>query len=820
MPVHSFSAVLIVCVLSTGAIPAAAGEAPALQELPTHSLRLAARSQEKLSEAIFDLIDDVTVAKVNVGDGRIDLRAGRNVYENHDVASSWTVVDHCKVRLVHPLVPATDFAAAHAGNFYASFHVDGVLGLELTNIRQVRPGLLPGPTIALDDVQAAAAETVEVDEPVRRPTFAGLTKARYSRLWNVLAFPCRAPFRPEWHRRMADGEIMSWNTYGTVELGPSLGWDLDLSGAIDSLTADVSFRTFVHGAWRISVLRENARFARVKVARTRSYGHRFSIGFGTDGYILDAGIVDVRIGNTAFYPFVYSTGRERGNTFEVAFRYDLDDARARTAYAAAVVGRLAASEQLASDAGAPVRRLGDRATRFRTTSESTRTRYAFFYRHGHQTSTTASDIRFSDAAGTTTVFRARTTNRQFWRLLWGDAERIDWDVQIDVDRDRNRRGEADALSLALSVDVDDTETDGVELHHYCVEAENAIGRPGFFPRPPIWTPLPTSAPGPGDEFDRRTRDQGPRRQVLAYGRCSFFWKATFSSDQVQRFLASDPARQWALLEAAFDQPPGTWATPWKRWRFAALSLPAAIANIPGYALNLHIDQGSVLASAERAHRLWRSAQAATDITVRVTLLAELFSDRRHAGTLIRLLRLSLIGEPVDYVVQGTSHAFGTRRAEGTTAARPDPFPEHREQLLAFDRPGARPTDDPESRVLGTTIEPLGACRWRLRFATPSEQPPAAVFVRLIERRPWRVPRTLGEVVLLREVVGLVAGVNQIDFSCGQGGLGVIFAHIASGNQYELQLASTRDGVRWGAVGGVDFGPVSGEAHASPHAHGD
>lgn len=807
-----------------------------VEEWQEPRLRSLSYRSDELASAIFDLIENIRLIDLAVGEGRVSVRVGRRVYDNHDVLGSYTVIDRFRTDFSYPLLSLSE---PLGGGFTASFSIGGRLGLEWLHIRPVLPNQFERLESPADHAKAVGDALHQAPALVWRPAsdngdgsepamwtlsggetqanqpllaFDGLTKARYSRLWNLLALPLRTPWGGSGVERLRPGEIISYLGDGRVEIGPSLGVELDIPGIDRLFSASANVRLFVDGAYRISVWREDRHYVQVKVTRLAQFGRGLSLGGATEDLVKGLVLFDHTVlrGKSAVAPFSYSHNALSGRSIDMVYRYDLRNQAAREAFHRAVLGRLGPSERLAGGAAwreqpltAAVRRIGRRVTDYRGHGRSTATRFGLIYRHYHDTSTRDADIRLDLADGGHRAWRSEANNGSRWRWIWGTQERRSYSFRVNIDRDRLNAGLTDATTLAVSGELLDSSTSASDLYEYIAEAETATGRPRFFPRPPRSFPARPQPTGLRQRDDHRLPFP-PRTTIATFGRSSFFYQVTYDEWQLARFLATPASGRWPAMEVAFGVPPGTWSTPMRRLSFAAGHAPQTLLNLPLYPFNIHLRKGSMLIEAQRAVRLWAEAAHQRDPLRRAALLAELFSTRRSSGEMARLLRVRLAGEPVSYVIQGASYAWGKMREEGVAITAVDPLPERLERRIDFDERGPHPRNDPRATLTTLDATILDRQRLQVDLTLPDGAVPRALYIRLVEQQPWRLPRTVSELVVAEDGKHVGPGANRliIDRRCGY--LSAVLAQTTGDRRYELQIAYTLDGRQWGAISSTTF----------------
>lgn len=804
-----------------------------LAEWTSQQIRWLSRSGDVLGTAIFDLLEDLDLYKIDIGDGSAKFSVGRKVFDNHDVLGSYTVVDRFRVRLDYPLytwskalddVLTVSFSADtnHEMDFLhirqvASSDFDAMIDREEVPENLIRPGWQtttadrkPEESRVWNRLLPTMAQTIRPEE---NQAFDGLSRARWNGLWNLLVVPFRVPFKPEWIDRIAIGDILSWRGSGTISAGPGISADLLIPGALEFFNPSLSYRLHVNGSFRISVLRESKHHVRVRITREAAFGRTLSLGGETDGVMhLEIFGSDVLGRLTKIIPLSANHTRSLFTGFDLVYRYDLRDPDAREAYRLAVFGQLAESDELSGGAAwrdqapdRPVQRIAERSSNGKAIHVSTAARWGSLYKQEHSSSTDHTSIVMDVGEGPKRAFRSRNFNVHRWRWFWGAQERFETNVTVWVDRDRLDAGADDAVTLTLTHEIVDTITTGDELHQYIALMEDTTGRVGFFPRPPVSLPPENFPVRNGDyDFDHRTHRDVPLVHPVRYGRSSFFAQATYSQDQLQRFLAADDSVAWSDLEQAFGHRPGTWGGTTARSWYQFVHLGETLLNVPLYPLNAHLPRGSDLASARSCLSSWRQARGSGDLIDRVTALVEMFASRRHGWALTRLLRIRLPFDEVSYVIKGSSYAFGTLREEGTGVAPLNPLPEQMTDLIEFDTLRARRNPAAGVRILRLQVTPLDHNRLEVDLTLPDGLVPLAFYVRLIEQRPWSLSRSLGAAVVGQFDRNLVGGQNRIIIDRRQGPLSDLLRLAEPGIDYTILTAISADGRTWGPISETGF----------------
>jgi hypothetical protein len=826
---------------------------PPVEQWPVKPLRGYSRNREKISAAIFDLLEDISIIDIGVGKGSLKLKAGRKIYDNHDVLGSWTVIDRFRLGYKYPLY---EYLNPFGSGFFFGFRVDGLVETDFLDIRQVLPSQydeMQKPEQRFAELESSNwfrnflhngdksdesralvdMNRSELNPPNRSPSgrestfraFDGLTRARYSRLWNMISFPGRIPFKSEWISHIQQGEIISYAGRGKVELGPSVGWSIDLTGITNILKAELSLRTWLIGQFRISIYREDERYVQVKLNRQATLGGGTSFDSGTDDVVVGFLSFESRLHRTDITPFSFGLSKARTRSFDVVYRYDLTDESARAAFDKATRGRFGDSDDLAGgldwqtvEKPRAVTKVGMRDTVADRIGKVSETRLAFLYRHKHVADLTHSDIVITLEDGSTRVFRSVARNSKMWRWVWGDQEQADHDYRISVNLDRFEAEMPDAITLTVNGDIADSDTSGREMNEYINEVESVSNRPGFFPRPLNYKPLTRfQAIDANTDFDRRGKPSVDRdaMQDYYYGRCSFFYQITYDQEQFDRFIDTPEDQMWPLLERAFAVPEGTWATPTKRFAFRMQHVVPWLLNYPLYVINVHFRNGSMLYNAQKIHDKWLMCQQRGEIHDRIRSAGKLFSNRLYGYELSRLLRARLAGEKISYVIQGTSHVFGNLRVEGQSRTAVDPITDRMDRVIDLDRSGPRQQSDALALISETNVDVQDPTHLMLNFTITGPEEPHSLFFRLVEYRSWKLPRPVGERFYLNTDHIFAAGPNSLMIDDQKSFLSEFVQRMQPDSEYELVMAYSRDGRTWGPIKQIRIPPLRTPPKTTP-----
>ena len=420
----------------------------------------------KLNASIFESLTDLELYKLGFGDNNASLafKIQRKVYNNHDILDTYTVIDFMRMPLSIPIpISLDDGLNIAGGNVGISLGLN--MSLNTTNIRQVLPrGLdkLPSLTelnqqatdlVSLDDVNANEAEppqsaSVDDDNDIDpahedRLSTGGfilenlgqvlvwrsqnpLTRARYKRILNLLTHPFRLPLTTKAFNRLDNGEIVSYALDGSIQLGGSVGWSGIEFVGMEDLSVGLNVSTYLHGGFKISIMKESDTQAQLKVSRRNGDGWAASIGVGAPQHEIFSGVMVLgsNVGRIkeSVIPFNLSVNRPQAKSFDVGYRYDLTKEKAKNAYFKACFGRLKLSEDLSQKEDSGVTKVFTREQRTQSENINYRMKLSLFLERGHLTSKRTAQAKITLGDDVHHIFRATNINSRGYDTIWDDGE--------------------------------------------------------------------------------------------------------------------------------------------------------------------------------------------------------------------------------------------------------------------------------------------------------------------------------------------------------------------------------------------------------------
>lgn len=763
------------------------------------------------------------------------VQVGRVVYDNEDVANTYSVVDHVQLNLQ---VPVYMKSLLH-GTRTVNWGLGTTEGLIINDIRQSRrkeitefytdlptlqgsvqkwyDGTLAASSAPKSSIQNSApttngANTTEVVTPNQNTAdgsndFWGsltswdpLRTAQYSQLWNIFAFPIRIPFKADGLKNLDEGEIISYNANGTVALSINIGWNFDPTSLTNLAQVGAGLSTYLEGEFEIAILKENERYAQVKVNRVFKHGYDESFG-GQEQKDLIRGFIlhrQINVSQTII-PFQFAADQNTGHTFDVGYRFDMNDPLARESYEKAVLGNFVSAETLC------VRPIGSNETPsvqkvFTVDSSDTAKSSSDEFKIGFLLSSQQSDgVAISDAKiilpdGTTNVLQAITTDEDDNSFLLGSTSKFRYKYTVYLDEDGYAQGKDGSFRLMAEGFLDDTATHGDTLHEYMDEVEGIVGVAGIFPRPPVKTPA-----APGENWWQQILDLF-NSSFVAYGHSSFYYRLSMTQAQTLEFINTPDDEIWPIMEQAYGVPPGTWANLWDRSIYGLTDDLKQFLSMNWLVTFSLPDTTSLprLAYASAFANGWSKLHQEMGEKDPVALskgLADLFSSRWFSFEQMKALRLALIKDSMGYIASGSNHTFGYIWQQKNVIADSTVF-QKLSKAENFDQPWNQTSMDLDSMVTGVQVVVGDAGDMRVSFGTKIV--PEFVYFRINEVGFFTNP-TRTELTLDNRNGQFVAGANLllIDPAHGQVDQNIL-KQLVAGHKYILSLAVSRDGNTWGA----------------------
>ena len=751
----------------------------------------------QLSNVLYDSIDQFSYSQ-NIRKFTLGLSTNRDVYSNDDIRETWTVIDHLVLNTSIPFFSFTQPIPGVPIDF--GFSIGGSTGLDFINIRQVESAKYKNfPTI--EDEKKNFVEPTKISSSLYF-TNPGLW-VQLNSIGNRIFFPGRIPLTVSHLSSMERGEIVSYSGFGAISVGGNVGWNFANVPLVDAASLGLAVSTYIKGEYRISVLKEDDRFVRVKVSKKRDVGHSTDFGGDTkEGTVYDGLVVlnsklsgKVMVGKTNFHfiPFRLDSTKVSSNVFDVVYRYDLSTDEGREAYEKAVLGQFVLSEQQsqikADHEKKPVERLFQRSGNEKSDSKSNQFQLGFLFNDQKTTITNDLDMTVVLPDGTHHVFEALATNSKEWRDWAAIYEKENFQFTVSSDLDANEKNEKESLSLTAIANIEDTWTTYNEMKSYVDQVEGVIGKTGIFPDIPKYVPVQRVI----------LKGRGNRSQRVHLGRSSFYFGLMFDHNNLDKISELSDEKIWSNLETAFEVAEGSWATRESRLKYEAMMSGLTILNVPLYLANINLRKGSNLIHATRMFKHWIALRGLTDPKERVLALRKLCSEPIYSYELIRALRLAVAGNEIKYFLTVNNSFFGNIHENGRVFSRVEEIlGQSDSHLNDIDGEHKRFAGDATSIISAVKLKNISIGKYELRFTLSKD--PGLIYFRMIRNTHFKRAHVTAEIVYPNKGK-FVKGENVLTLDADQGDIleGNLARAILPTDFNTLEMSFTVDNNNWGPV---------------------
>jgi hypothetical protein len=815
-----------------------------------------------LTHALFDAIKKFDFDLYKQDYYRLGLKVRRDVYDNQDVLNSYTVKDQFSLEAKSRNLTLKAPIATPNVSLGFSLGIGGTL--QWMNIRQVTASRYAKlPTIDqevtyLDEIGFTKKEVRKLrkeyrkkqkemarerrsqdgdedpDDPVFEPDPGGdvseidtyqssqvldpSLRPRLSRLWNPFVIPFKLPYNLKRLSKMEDGELVSWSVNGYIELGPDVGFNIaPFTGTDATLGVNAYFRTFLKGTFRVTILKENDRFVRVKLSKVRTKGYRLGLGGSGRDFELYEGFLifegsdfETRLlrQNISMIPFKFQLKKEKSNTFDVGYRFDLNYPEAVAAFKKTIWGSFHRAYELQgrrSGDDLVVERLFRKTAVNRARTFSQRLDLRFYTRNqGRRSESTNAIIQLPD--GPRQVFKEVTTVDKNWKLAWGRFEKLNYVYTISLDKTSYLQGKPNSYQLIVEANIEDSHTTGQEMQYYTRTVEQALGNDQLLPDLPAFVPL-YSRFNLDDDY---IYPENIRLKKAKYRRSSFYYGFNISQAQIEKLIQVPEEQMWPILEKAFGVGKGRWATANRRRLYRLRNIWPTIANVPLYLANVHLRRGSNVEAAKKIYRAWRSLKASMtmddegkfllddEIDRKLKILSQMFNSKHHGHEMLKVLLHSLSQEELDYFLVATNDSFGRIQERGRVTTNPEYLLNLTDASMGFERLAGGFKSNPELVIKGLKMTVNEDESVKLDFNLNHD--PKLVYFKIFKANRYQKYKVVAELVFKNKgrfkkgnntVVMDKASLNELSYLLGK--------PLELNNFYNMTVSTSKDGFSWGKV---------------------
>ena len=831
-----------------------------------------------LTQVLFDSIDDLGVDIYKHDYYKFEVDVKREVFDNQDVLNTYTVIDHLKLKLEGRNL---DLSAPNiAPNVTLGFSFGIGTSLDFMNIRQVsasKYSTLPSVEKEYDEYDIYKLSNKEIKELKRKEKKAQRKEAkrlkkiarkkskcdeennqddpicvenvdnfssdtgevtpinnyddasffdpsfrpRISKMWNLVSFPFQLPLTLKQLAKLKNGELMSYAVSGFVELGPNIGFSFIPLENEGNLGLNAYYRLFLKGKFRITVLKESARFVRVKLSRIREWGHKWGVNGSADDYEayegfllfegkkLETNILKTDLG---LIPFEFSAQKKYSKSFDVGYRYDLTTEEGQEAFKKSVFGSFGLSQEYdgrtkdGSDDVAVAKLFEKNAY-----GANRQTKYKFnlqLFERKNQKNVNSVVADLELPSGKHKVFRETKRIDKEWKTLWGAFEKLNYIYTISLDKTAYLQNKKNSFQLIIEANIEDSHTSGKEIQKYINQIETVLGNKDLLPDLPERLPKYIRYINSDDSEDVVLDDKTTKAK---YRRSSFYYGYNINQEQLEKFIKTNPKLYWSLLEKAFGIEPGKWSTYWKRKKYRFTHLASSLANVPLYLANIHLRKGSNVEVANRIHSKWTELNKLytakdtnfDDIDEKVKLLSNIFYSKQYGHEMLKLILNTLSDEELDYFLVATNDSFGRISQRGRVTTNPEYLLNLTDENIGFERLAGGHKSNPDILIKNLSAEILDKDRVKFNFELDHDT--KILYFKLFKANRLQKFTVLSELVYKNKdrfkkgknsIVISRKSLNQLEYVLGK--------PLELGNYYNLTMSSTTDGNTWSKVASNRF----------------
>ena len=745
---------------------------------------------------------------------RISFRAQRRVYDNRTPDNKYTVVDSIYLPLGVPL-HSYQF---NGGNYGISLNLN--LNTKIAHFRQINSGeitriesisewnknarklMREGKKIGLIKNENSAGRNKLKDFFDDNP----LSKARYSKVWNLLTHPFKLPFTKKRVLEMDPGEIHSYTLSGHLALSGHVGWKTPKIPNVGGVNLAASLTTFLYGDYRISVMKEEDQKVQVKVTRLKSAGISANGGGTSDYYTPFQGVFLLNKLGLRVVPFQISAKKEWMKQFDVGYRFDLNEPDALEAYLKASTGNFKRAEELMLQERGVEKTFTKKSDSVGSHSRFSLNLGPLFSRYNSSTNK-VSRIELTLPDGKTEIFRAFNSNGKGYRSIFGVGEDQGQTFITTFQKETSSLG--DPLTLRVKGHIWDNRSSGTELRQYVDKIQNVIGDRYKFPSFPVHGPRKVC---PEKMMRRLNRIPEHRKSLLRtlclksnksinYGHSSFNYKMAFTLEQLKKFIHFPKDEMWRVLEGAFRVKEGSWLTQGDRAKYALKFLPASLIYGPTVLMGVHIREGGNLVAAKRFQTYWAKLSNAKNKKELTKLFGELFKTFSYGFEFIRVLKESMKDESYLLSVNANNaKTFGQVAFTDPGFTDQDPIDYTLEDRVNFEKP-YKTNIDYNSVLSHFKVGRVGKERVAIAFKT--DKMPKYFFIQVDKSPPFRARKNLFKSIFKNNDGLLQKGKNILSFqkdAFGEGLEGLLSKYLFLRNsRVTVTMSLSHDGKNWGPL---------------------
>lgn len=779
--------------------------------------------------SVFEELTQFQPYSGKIGNAYLGAKVYRRVFANHDIFDSHTVIDTFEIPVSIPLWSASE---ALGSELSVGLSLGSSGHFKVENIRQVVPKALSTypswgdfslkkeffEKLNFRNLLRFFDESLGYTEEELKETNAYLegerdkisegewleddrdkfylarkfnnpgSKARYGKLLNLFTSPLKLPVKAKHLEKLHHGEIISYTADGLIQLTGSIGWSYNVTGVIDPVGGQISKSTYLSGKYRVSIIKEDKRFVRVKVSRLKTKGINTSFYPLTVKKTLLDGLAVIGIGleqDVILTPFQFSSNKSTSDSFDVMYRYDLEQKSGVEAYEKAVWGFLKDSGDIAiEDEGSnspAVEKLISKESKSKTKQKYKKFEINFVFKSTSSKSKTIDHsvihIPSGPDMGIHYVKNGTVSRVREWSTIWNYKERKEEKFKVSLNEERINEGDIKGFGLSVEMNSYDNKTTGKELNSYIKKCHDMIGFDGVNRK--IISNVPLKRP----DVNKDGVLSGYSKAW--YGESRFLCKSQYDWFHLQKFIYKTRDQKIAILEKVM-----------KLERFKQTLKDEE--NSFNY-------ENNITTAEKRAIDLlrhWEKLESISDDYIRLhEALTKMIDTTSKSYDMARVLHASCKERKVPFLVRAYNESFDHINLNEENFHLADNISSIAANQLAIDSIGPRTKYDRSAIVSGINTKILRNGNIELNFHL--NQNPKFIFFDL-QASKYDATRLRAKLIIQNKGE-FKQGINKLVIGPGiSRRISRFFSYFTEGTKYELGMAYSRDGIRWGGVSGHGF----------------
>lgn len=722
------------------------------------------------TNAVFEGLNEIDFSFPFNSRVKLGINVERKVYETREITNTWIVEDHFKLRVPvsFEAQQALDYALGQAG-LTAGLVITP--GIEWIHFRKTKPSQYRSIPTLKDQKESLESSSwyqgLSGGKPETEPEIAAAqehqkyfwdpsVRPRFAKILHPLTIPFRLPYHSQHLQHLKDEEVFVYSATGTVET--SLGVSAPLLKMLPGVTIDAGtkVRAYFGGEYRVAILKESSRFAKVRVAWIPKRGRGVTAGVSSVGKVEVANWLGLGLDyNPKVIPFQVVDDRIISRLTDWSFRYDLHDPKARHAFDQAVWGLLAESQELADEqmklpeSERSLSLLSHLEIKQDRKENLAISRLEFLIEATRRKSLVFSDIDATLPDGFHEILKWESAHQKQLKV-WGGAkkETVRFTYTLLLDYLTLALQQPNAYALIAEGFIEDFYTSGEELNAAIHQVEAILGDPEFLREFPEQLQVPHK-----DKI----------RSTL-FGRSSFYFGYNLTQSQVDDLLNVEPKRMKELLFQKFKK---------KK-------------------------------QARSAYRHWLKAHRAFDIRERLEQLAQMLDVKSRDNELMQVFQEILDGQIIDVFVNLYAHPIGRVDQRKHALVSVDKMRVNSEPGINIEQQVLRFSGDPLASFYGLKVTSLEEVKALLSVYFSKK--PKQIFFRIQKSGTFTFSSPTVEFILDNTSERFHEGENSISIDAfSDDALSRILGQgLTANNHYSLSIAYSIDGKKWGPLSTTRF----------------